>query len=237
MFKKKVDIITDFNQVLNWPNKPLTDDELEKFEEYFYEYLDTLFDHNDFNTDEIERVFQFQNFFPAFYGKEMGSGKWIKINTEDGYNIYWAKHSNKILSAEQFARQIKRLGNTDENIKKMGRKLELLEWLRISNFVDMMPSGLHFTKYLKTRTTWEYVLPHQYEIIEDISLYTDAISDKMNKHSVKYKQLFTKQDELQVFYLQSRGIPKDVATMMCKLQQCYFIVNTSALFAECYQQV
>ena len=75
-------------------------------------------------------------------------------------------------------------------------------------------------------------LNDQWANVNDIQDYVTAVLDKDNKHAVKYRQIFTKQDADQVFYMRSRGIPEDVAVMMCRLQQCYFEANTEALFAE-----
>ena len=88
---------------------------------------------------------------------------------------------------------------------------------------------------MKTRTTSEFLLPYQYELVEDIALYTNAIKDKMNDGAIRYKSRFTQEDQDQIFYLQSRGIDKDTATLMCKLQQVHFIVDTDKLFANYLQ--
>jgi hypothetical protein len=247
MFKRRDQIIEDFQQILSWPNSPLKPDMLEKAEEFFYDYLDTIFDFEDWD-DFSELYIQFQNFFPALVGKDVGSGSWIKIPTDTGYNVYWAKHSNKVLNSEDLMRKSKRIvsrsktkeGSTSDEIGKSLDKLnkseELNNLAKVGIMANLMPSNLKFVKYLRTRTQWEYILPHQYELVSDIQLYMDAVQDRMNQNAVKYKQLFTKQDEDQIFYLQSRGIPRETAVMMCKLQQCYFTVDTKALFSEVYQK-
>lgn len=245
LFKSDDDKIQEYNQVLNWPNKPLTDEELDICIDRFSNYLETVFSFGDLDHEIADNAIQLQNFFPAFYGKEIGDGKWIRIKTETGYNVYWAKHSNKVLSTEYFERKIRRMRNNPikkletegvkEGQKAMDQLKELQNWHEVATAVSMMPSPLKFVKYLRTRTQWAFALPHEYEVVTDIQLYIDAVQCRMNKNAVKYKQLFTKQDHDQVFYLQSRGIPKDMAIMMCKLQQCYFVVDTQELFNEAIQ--
>jgi len=72
---KKIDIL-DYTALLNYPNKPLSDDELDKVEDVFYTYLELIFDNTSY-IEGFDELFQLQNFFPAFVGKEIGSGKWI----------------------------------------------------------------------------------------------------------------------------------------------------------------
>lgn len=246
MFKYGKQIENDWQTLLNWPKKPVTDDQLETLEDYFYSWIDSQFKGHQW-TNLAEDIIQFQNFHPYFVGKDIGSGRWIKIKTESGYNVYWAKHSNKELSAEYFYKKFKNINQNsikrhlnnkdiDKAKNSIDKSKEIQDWAEVAEILSLFPTNIKYAKYLKTRTQWEYVLPYQYEVVSDIQLYVDAIQDDMNKNSVKYKMLFTKQDEDQIFYLQSRGISKDIAIMMCKLQQCYFKVDTNALFAEVYQQ-
>jgi hypothetical protein len=124
----------------------------------------------------------------------------------------------------------------DESLSKMEKVSDLLDEIKIADYLTDLPHELKYAKIMKTRTQVEYVLPHQYELVNDIDLYTAAIRDKMNQGAVKYKSLFTMEDKDQIFYLQSRGIDKDTAVLMCKLQQVYFKVDTAKLFANYMQK-
>jgi len=221
---------------MNYPNKPLTDDFLDKAEELFYTYLETIFDNTSY-IDGFDELFQLQNFFPHFVGKDVEDGKWIRVKTETGYNVYWAKHSDKVLSIDKIQRDLKKLNSKPETLEIVNRKLKLTNDLVLAQHVNEMPSPLKYVKALRTKTQWLYLLPHEYEIVSDIQLYVNAVLAKDVKKSIKYKQLFTKQDLDQIHYMQSRGIPLDVAIMMSKLEQCYFIVDVQELFNEWMQPV
>lgn len=240
---RKVDI-QDYNTIKEYDG-PLTEEAIDKFEEIFYKYMDLNFDHVTLGCKGVEEIIQIQNFFPTLYNKGVGDGTWIRVKTDTGYNVYFAKQCNKKMSAEKIHRDIKRLdqkrnrnskGNDLENVKLAPeltkKKLELLEQAQVAAVANAMPSDIYYVKALRTKSQWLYLLPHEYEIVSDIQLYVEAVLDKQTKKSVKYRQLFTKQDHDQVFYMQSRGIPKDVAVMMCRLQQCYFVVDVPELFKE-----
>ena len=117
-----------------------------------------------------------------------------------------AKYSNKIIKHDDLIRKSRklayRLNPSGKSLEQLGKGLnkiakakELNDLAHVGLMVDSLPTPLKFVKYLKTRTQWEYILPHQYDLVTNIQLYIDAVQDKMNKNAVKYKQLFTKQDE------------------------------------------
>lgn len=245
---KKVDI-QDYNTIKEYDG-PLTEEAIDKFEEIFYKYLDLEFSNTTLNCTGVEEIVQIQNFFPEFYKKGVGSGAWIRVKTDTGYNVYYAKQCNKKMSAEKIHRDIKRLdrkrnkNSKNDDIESVTvapeltkKKLELLEQIQVADVVNCMPSDIYYVKALRTKSQWTYLLPYEYEIVSDIQLYVEAILDKDVKKSVKYRQLFTKQDQDQIFYMQSRGIPKETAIMMCRLQQCYFVVDVQELFNEWMQPV
>lgn len=237
----KIDI-RDYNQIMNYPGSDLDQETLEMVEDVFCQYLDITFENRDLSEEGVEDVMQLQNFFPDLVGKGIGEGTWIRVNTEIGYNLYYAKPSNKRMSFETLQRDINNIvikmrenesvDDLDKNLALITKKLEIAKEAHIASLAMAMPSKIKYVKALRTKSQWMYLLPHEYEIVYDIQLYVNAILDKDVKKSVKYRQLFTKQDHDQVFYMQSRGIPKETAIMMCRLQQCYFIVDTQALFAE-----
>jgi hypothetical protein len=229
--------ILDYNDLFSYPNKQLSDETLDKAEELFGTYIETTFGYNTSYIDGFDELFQLQNFFPYFVGKNIDEGKWIRVKSEAGYNIYWAKHSNKILSIDKIQRDLKKLNSKSDTLEVINKKLKLTNDLTLAQYVNEMPSPLKYVKALRTKTQWLYLLPHEYEIVTDIQLYVNAVLDKDVKKSVKYKQLFTKQDNDQIHYMQSRGIPRDVAVMMSRLEQCYFTVDVQELFNEWMQPV
>jgi len=242
-FISNSELAKKYDEFTNWPNKPITDDQLDTLEEYFCSKLEDIYTHNDMSTDEFEQIFQMQNFHPFFYGKDIGAGKWVRVQTETGYNVYWAKHSTKRMSVEPFRRAIKKIklstadtAMTTEQMKEGIDKLEkvkvLQERLHVAEMVEHWPVELKYVKVMKTKTTFEFLLPHQYEIVDDISLYTAVIRDDMNKGAVKYKAYYSSDNKDQVFYLQTRGIDKDTAVLMCMLQQVYFKVDVQKLFVN-----
>lgn len=218
---------------------PFTEEEFELIEEIFCAQIDHIFEIDDMSTDEFDNLFQLENFYPAFVKKDVGSGSWIRIATETGYNVYWAKAApQKRISEEQLRRQHKKLNHLPKKtVSQLNKILSLVDEIKAALLIKQFPHELKYVRIMRTRTQSEYVLPYQYEIVNDIQLYTEVIRDKMNKGAVKYKSYFTKQDEDQVFYLQSRGIDRDTAVLMCKLQQVYFQVDVPKLFANYMQPV
>lgn len=236
----------NYEEFLKFPNKEtnsITYDQLEILEEYFSSYIDEKYPINSHDTciDGFEDYFQFQNFHPYFVGKNVDSGAWVKVKTDVGYNIYWAKNApKKRMSAKQLTMQLrkaqllltnsKKIINNDDSLNKLDKSKAILNDIEIATLINEMPVNLKYVKIMITRTKSEFLLPYQYEVVNDIFLYTNVINDKMNKGSVKYKSLFTSKDEDQIFYLQSRGIDRDTAVLMCKLQQIYFVVDVQKLF-------
>lgn len=237
----KIDV-RDYNKINQHTTKGMTDDLLDSLYDLFYGFLDDNFESDTLNTPGLEEVICFENFFPSLFDKEVDEGKWIRIKTDVGYNVYYAKPARKVLNSQQIENRFKRLkakklaNETSEDLDKsltvLSEQRKVLNEMTIAQVVNSIPSDLKYAKYLRTKTQWSYVLPHEYEIVSDIDLYVQACLCKDNKKAVKYRQLFTKEDHDQVFYMQSRGIPKDVAIMMCRLQQCYFVVDTQSLFNE-----
>lgn len=216
---------------------------VDSIEEIFYAQLDEFVERKwDFySTDLFEDTFQMQNFYPALYKKDVGSGSWVKVKSPEGYHVYWAKKApRKTLSVEALQRKYKKITSKDvgeKGLAEIERDMEFMDELSIAQKHAGFPHDLQFVKIMKTRTQIEYLLPYQYEIVSDITLYTRAITDKMNKGAVKYKSLFTGEDKDQIFYLQSRGIDKDTAIMLSKLKQVYFKIDTAKLLYQAMQRV
>ena len=222
----------------------MTEDEAnELWEEYFYNAMEGIFNSTDldFIEDDNITIFQPQNFFPALYNKDVGLGAWIKVRTEEGWNVYWAKKApRKRLSAEQIQRQIRTISRKSERVKQdldttaadCEEVLQLNKKLRVALMVNEWPADLRYVSIMKSRSKKEFILPDEYELVTDISLYIEAVKCKMNQTAVKYRSYFTAEDKDQIFYLRSRGIDKDTAILMAKLKQVYFTVNVQDLLQQ-----
>lgn len=222
-----------------------TEEEFDLVEQIYYHNLEKMFPsfEEEYQDDTFDTIFELQNFFPAFVKKDVGSGSWVRVKTDEGYNVYWAKKApQKRISAEALQRKIskvnrliddaKKENDYDKSMKLLDKVGVLMKEYKIATWINEYLFEPKFIKIMVTRSKAEYLLPYQYELVNDISLYTAVIKDKMNQGAVKYKSYFTKEDEDQIFYLQSRGIDRETAVLMCKLQQVYFVVDVPKLFAN-----
>lgn len=247
---------------------PLTEEEDDRITEYFCDYLSLIYEEVDLDFDYADDIFQLQNFVPSFYNKEVSHNRWIKVPTENGFNVYYAKGSKKYMSLEVIERQLERLHSKNcrkssrLNKKYKDKDLTLFEihealgkskamkeefanekFLRdqqiVATLLKEFPLDLQYVKIQKTKTTFEYLLPYQYEVVDDesIMMYMECIEDPMNNESVKYKAFFDQDDEDKIFYMTTRGIPRDKAIMMAKLESCRFEINMKAALCEAYQGV
>lgn len=216
------------------------------FEDMFDVYLDQCFKYGDL-SEEAEKfwdynmeAFNVENYFPDD-SKQVGSGSWIKIRTETGYEVHFAKVSNRkrrfIEEYASYQKQITSLykglikGYEDVTKKvdeiltpaKEAKKKYLNAKLRESEIrlaINLKPYEVRINR---TKSKVEYLLPYQYEIVNDIQEHVDAYI--ANTPGVNTKTLFTSLNKDAIFYLQSRGISKKVAEMMSALQQVYFTVD------------
>jgi hypothetical protein len=126
-------------------------------------------------------------------------------------------------------------------LKVLKGKIETLELIKkeieLFTFLLTLPFEIQFVKILKGKNNFDYILPSDFEMVEDVTIYTDVLSDAMNGGAVKAKEHFTSEDEDKIFYLQSRGISREIAVIMVKLQHCHFIIDTNELFANWMQPV
>ncbi len=189
----------------------------------------------DYNMEKFDR----ENYFPD-RNKRIDDGAWIKIRTENGFEIHYAKksHRKRRFEEEVCALQKKHMNSLNKSIKALtsitkeykarsekatAKEKELgiktME-LRIRDIINLQPYEIRINR---TKTQVEYYLPYQYEIIKDIAEFSEAYVNEVP--AVNIKSLYSSQNKDAVFYLQSRGISKKVAEMMAALKQTYFIVN------------
>lgn len=217
------------------------------FEDVFMVYVEKCMDANADRGDErfweenIE-LFGYENYYPT-KDKIVNEGAWIKIRTENGFEVHWTKKANRKrryneeydAACKSLIRltkgQINELSDTSNEktvaeiiTDKVKSKRTALE-RKISELsmrvVLQLP--VYEVKIQRTKSTAEYYLPTQYTIVDDINEFADAYTSGVD--GVAVKTLFTSQNKDAVFYMQSRGISKKIAEMLAALKQTYFIIN------------
>lgn len=210
------------------------------FEDVFFVYIDKIFRSGDlreedeiFWEDNMDK-FDCQNYFPG--DKRIETGAWIKIRNEVGFEIHYAKPTNRKrrfneeLEAVQseMAKYIKnqledlqndRKPRIDYKAKLDALNLKYLE-LKLRMYINIKP---YEVKIQRNKSKVEYYMPYQYELVHDIETYSDAYVQ--NVPALTIKTLYTSQNNDAIFYLQSRGISKKTAEMMASLKQTYFTFN------------
>ena len=228
-----------------------------KSEEEYCELLEQQFN---FGSDEYydldESFWAYENFFPE--NKSVGEGAWIKVKTEIGYNVYFAKRTIKRFNKLDVQRKIKNQSNQADKIleiaqntvehdealviiekgmKKVKSNKDLCKELMRAEMLEELELEPYCVKYRVSKSTWKTVMPCDYEMISDIEAYVKTISELGKTEAVTYKSIFTYLDENIIFYLQSRGISRDTAIMLAKLKDCYFICNVPKMFEMWMQPV
>lgn len=219
------------------------------FEDVFNTHLDSAlkysldYEDNVFLDDHMER-FDVENYFPYRNKQLPDGGAWIKVQTATGFEVHFAKTTNRKRRYEEEMRTLnQRFGilkrqmesyieklkdNTEKVDNPYSKKLDtkfhnlknkLIE-ITIRHYIDL---PLYEVRIQRTKSKVEYLLPYQYEIISDIDEFADGyINDLPGIHT---KKLYSSNNKDAVFYLTSRGISKRNAEMMATLKQTYFIVN------------
>jgi len=217
------------------------------FDDVFEEFLERCFktnmgeDKEEYFWEDNMELFGRQNYFPD-NSKQIGEGAWIKIRNENGFEIHYAKKANRKRRYNEeyeaickkivrlYKKDISDLQDMNTNIDEVltpakEKKKKELENKKLELGVRIILNSLpvYEVKVMRTKSVAEYYLPSQYEIINDIDEYANAYIAKVP--SLKIKTLYTSQNKDAVFYLQSRGITKEVAEMMAALKQTYFTFN------------
>ena len=220
------------------------------FDDMFMEYINQISsdwtqDENNYWEDNMAK-FDFINYFVPDE-KILTEKTWIKVRTENGYEIHLASRSvrkrrwDELLSvlykkASTINKQIiKRLeaGITDnEKLESKTKDLEnqIIE-MRIRKSIYIKP---YEVKIRRTKTRFEYLLPYQYEIIdveETVDYYLGGIKQ------ITIKSFFNSDNNDKIFYLRTRGIPEKIAIVLSSLKDCYFKVDIRAMFQEYNQQI
>lgn len=222
-----------FEQLLDAiANKVVTPEDL--FEERLND-LQFSEEQEDFWLSNLE-LFDFQNYFPSTEKRlENGKGAWIKVKTEDGYQVHFARkatrklnfHKQYLVESEKILKILSNASgadNSEEMACGINKSKELnFQALKTSVYalIGLQPYEVW---YWRTKTQKAYVTPCEYEVV-DIQEFVDYIQEKTLKGIVKVRSLFTSRNRDKIFYLRSRGLSSDLAKIYANLESCYFDVN------------
>ncbi len=197
-------------------------------EDLYLEYLNSIEDESDILDTE---PFYAESYFPELIGKNIGEGAWIRIPTEKGFNVYFAKPSRVKIDFARKERELSirlnRLDRPDITLKQIEETKTLLEQVNFLSIQRTIGIDPYYVTYRKTKTKKVSVLPHEYDMVNDIDTYTSAVSEH-----IKLKLYYTADLEDKIFYLQTRGISRATATRMVASGQGYFEVNLHGLIDD-----
>jgi len=218
-------------------------------EDVFFNHIDTIgldYKLSVFWDDNAE-YFDMENYHPS-EKKLPSGGAWIRIRTENGYELHYARVSNrkrrfseerlKIHKSMNF-QQEKIISRLKMNFNADAGELKMKELEKEANILSIYLAinlPLYEVRIQKTKTQVKYFNPFQYEIAsdDDITMITDAILEKCV--GLKMVNLYTSINEDQIFYMRSRGIPEDLAILMSNMKQCYFKVDLDTMMNEYNKQ-
>ena len=115
---------------------------------------------------------------------------------------------------------------TSEPSKIDNLQKQLVE-LAVRMLIELKPYEI---KISRTKSQIEYYLPYQYEIVDNIEMYSNAYIATTTGLSIK--SLYTSENNDAVFYLRSRGISERTARIMAAFKQTYFKVNMDEAINE-----
>lgn len=197
-------------------------------------YLDAVL--GDLKENEIDYFdnhiedFMCEVYFPAKDKTLPDGGAWIKIRTNTGFEVHYAKKSIRKKRWDELIEA--KLKSTDlDDLDKAKDKISNLPELLIRQAIGKTPYEVYI---YRTKTKKEYLLTTQYTIVEDIEQFSNAYMESIA--GVYSKKLYSYVNKDAIFYLQSRGIPKKVAEVMASLKQLYFIVNMEEAMNEYNRQ-
>lgn len=213
-------------------SKLVTPEEL--FEEHF-NHVDFTQEEEDFWLSNL-KLFEYENYFPPVE-KQINHGTWVKVRTENGYQVHFAKRAQRKMNfSESATNDLKSLLKTLENFtssKEVVSKKETASLKsRVLKAIGLQPYEVW---YWKTKTQKAYLTPAEYEVV-DVEEYVDFAQQKSLKNVVVLRLLYTAENKEKMFYLRSRGLNKERAKFYANMNQCYFEVNMKQALKE-YSEV
>ena len=217
------------------------------FEDVFMTYIDQqLDDHNpDYYWDDHMEQFACENFFPG-EAKNVGDGMWIKVRTDNGFQLHYAKRSIRrrrfeeeytALSTKMIAMARKQVRNVEQSKDNtvLDKKTKIihdkLNMLKIYAHIGLKPYEV-VAKISKSKSV--YFMPYQYEIVDDINEFIEGCMNSIV--GINIKATGKSDNEEAVFYLRSRGISEGMARIMTSLKHSYFDVDMKLMMDEYNRQ-
>lgn len=220
------------------------------FDDMFMEHINQVSQHwtqeEEYYWEDNMKMFDAENYFVP-KEKTLSEGKWIKLRTENGYEVHFAKRSVRkrrwnelIIEAynqlstinRKITKEIK-LGNSAyEKMDAKGKLLQqkILEY-KIRQSIGIPPYEI---KIRRTKTQFEYLLPYQYEMFD----VEDTIENFIGGvKQITIKSFFNSDNKDKIFYLRTRGIPEKIAIVLSSLKDCYFKVDIASMLQEYNQQI
>lgn len=195
--------------------------------------------------DVIDEIFDFDNFFPDPEKRSIEpGGSWIRIPTETGFDVRFAKPWRRTEFPKVFIRE-----KTGFDISRP--KLTLKQFEAISNEQVYVPiAALIMQQYL---FIWRekygkpfrlplavcalgkrkklYLQPKEFEVVGPDFMRIAEWSYKPGS-GVTFHRIFNeRQDKDRVHYLMSRGIPRKQSEVMVSMETGMFKVDMNTIFA------
>jgi len=213
-------------------------------EDMFHARLDHIFIHAPYDIqctwEDHMKKFDFENYFP-FEKRLPEGGAWIKLRTDNGYQLHNAKVSSRKRRLNEEIDKIKL--SLSKELKKDHDTINLEKMNHLKNEMLILSTyrtialPLYEIRYNRTKTKVEYINPYQYEICsdEDLQLILNAVRGRVT--GVKMRNLYSAVSKDQIFYLQTRGISREEAMILANLKQCYFEVDIVGMTEEYNRQI
>ena len=220
------------------------------FDDMFMEYVNQISDEwteeQGIFWDDNMGMFDVENYFVPDE-KIIGESTWIKVRTDNGYELHLAKRSiRKRRWNETITELLKQATKINIQLRKRinagfldNPKLELKNkeitakinetYLRKS--IGIQP---YEVKIRRTKTTYEYLLPYQYEIM-DVEETVDHFVNGIKQITIK--SFFNSDNKDKIFYLRTRGIPEKIAIVLSSLKDCYFKIDIASMLEEYNKQI
>lgn len=220
------------------------------FDDLFMEHVNQVSkewtDEQSIFWDDNMAMFDVENYFVPDE-KIIGESTWIKVRTGNGYELHLAKRSirkkrwNEIiieLLKQSSSLNVKLRKRIDagflDNPKLEAKEKEITAKINEAYIRKSIMVPPYEVKIRRTKTTYEYLLPYQYEIL-DVEETVDHFVNGIKQITIK--SFFNSDTKDKIFYLRSRGIPEKIAIVLSSLKHCYFKVDIASMWQEYNQQI
>lgn len=244
LHKKKMDNLwkylkeTDSKQIFKDLKVCLQNDDEDKAIDLYSHLLETHLD----GEENIQEKLNYNYFIPK-EDHNIGEGSWILIPDYKGESIItWAKPSPRknfeyLLKVFEIGQELKtgdkeidKGVNDTLEIKILRKKLQNEYSLLLNSFckeIGCYPYQVNITVKTKNgKPKKDFVSPGEYFKIDDIQKYIDYVLEVSD--DLKISTIVNRDMEDKIFYIQSRGIGRKMAEIMCNLKYTTFILPKDA---------